>query len=133
MAAFRYAKRFAVRVLPERPVGATGEGDAALGNPAALPSAILGILLRDRCPIGHFQRVASWSRIEKPFHNRNLTRPRPLARIESSKRVSSRNGRIFRGGGPAGALARRANDSGRQIIESSSGLYQDWEAVGREF
>src|SRR5437899_5411124 len=50
MAAFRYAKRFAVRALPGRPVGATGEGDAALGHPAALPSAILGILLRDRCP-----------------------------------------------------------------------------------
>src|SRR5439155_25721346 len=88
MAAFRYAKRFAVRVLPERPVGATGEGDAALGHPAALPSAILGILLRDRCPIGHFQRAASWSRIEKPFHNRNLTRPRPL--VEESNEWAGR-------------------------------------------
>src|SRR6266566_9516533 len=42
MAAFRYAKRFAVRVLPGRPVGATGEGDAALGNPVSLASTIWG-------------------------------------------------------------------------------------------
>src|SRR6266550_5876501 len=133
MAAFRYAKRFAVRALPGRPVGATGEGDAALGNPVSLVSTIWGNPFGRPPPHWTSPTCGIVEPYEKPFHNRNLTRPRPLARIESSKRVSSRNGRIFRGGGPAGALARRANDSGRQIIESSSGLYQDWEAVGREF
>src|SRR5437660_442189 len=42
MAAFRYAKRFAVRVLPGRPVGATGEGDAALGHSVSLALTIWG-------------------------------------------------------------------------------------------
>jgi len=82
---------------------------------------------------GRLRRAASRS----PFHNRNLTRPRSLIK-ESNEwaaqgahafRISARRSPAIvhlamaalcvssrlRGGGPAGALARRANDSGRQI------------------